>query len=65
MDRRSHHDLSYYDHGHVVVGNYHLSCHQTRVMALGGITKRKGVSLRSNLLISMKFFVDNTLSSVH
>ena len=54
MDRRSHHEMTYYDHGHVALWHYHLSSHQTRVVALGGMAKRKGVSSWANLLISMK-----------
>ena len=55
MDRRSHHKTTYYDHGHIAIWHYRLSGHQTRVVALGGIAKRKGVSSRVNLLISVKF----------
>jgi hypothetical protein len=41
----------------VLVGGwevYHLSGHQTKVVALGGIAKRNGVSSRISLLIYMK-----------
>jgi hypothetical protein len=34
-------------------------------MDLGGISKRKGVSLRANLLISVNYFVDETVTSGH
>jgi hypothetical protein len=34
-------------------------------VALGVIAKRKGVSLRASLLISMKCFVDKTLTYGH
>ena len=39
-------------------------CH-AKVVALGGIAKRKGVSLRANLLISVKCFVDKTVTYGH
>ena len=65
MDRRSHHESDYYDHGNVVVWHYHLSGHQTTVVALGVIAKRKGVSLQANLVIFMNWFVDDTVTSGH
>ena len=41
------------------------SGHHARVVALGGIAKRKGVSSRANLLISAKILVGNVVSSGH
>jgi hypothetical protein len=41
------------------------SGHHTRVVALGGIAKRKGVSSRANLLISVKVLVGNIATSGH
>ena len=65
MDRSSHHKLTYYDHMHVVVWHYHLSGHQAKVVALGGITKRKGVSSRANLHISVKVLVGKIATTGH
>jgi hypothetical protein len=39
--------------------------YHTRVVALGGIAKRKGVSSRANLLISMKVLVGNITTTGH
>jgi hypothetical protein len=41
------------------------SGYHTRVVALGGTAKRKGVSSRANLLISVKVFVGNIATSGH
>jgi hypothetical protein len=41
------------------------SSYHTRVVALGCMTKRKGVSLRASLLISMKVLVGNIITSGH
>jgi hypothetical protein len=39
--------------------------YHARVVALGGIAKRKGVSSRANLLISVKVLVDNIATTDH
>jgi hypothetical protein len=44
----------------LLVAGYH-----TRVVALGGIAKRKGVSSRANLLISVKVVVGNIATTGH
>jgi hypothetical protein len=41
------------------------SGYHARVGALGGIAKRKGVSSRANLLISVKVLVGNIAASGH
>jgi hypothetical protein len=38
----------------MLVGNIATTGHHARVVALGGIAQRKGVSSRANLLISVK-----------
>jgi hypothetical protein len=65
MHRRSHHELTYYDHGYVAVCHYHLSGHQTRVVALGGIAKRKGVLMTIQPSLFREMFVDNTVTFGH
>ena len=42
-----------------------VSSHHARVVALGGIDKRKGVSSRANLLISLKVLMGNIATSGH
>jgi hypothetical protein len=39
--------------------------YHARVVALGGIAKRKGVSSRANLLISVKVLVGNIATTGH
>ena len=39
--------------------------YHARVVALGGIAKRKGVSSRANLLISMKVLMGNIATNGH
>jgi hypothetical protein len=39
--------------------------YHTRVVALGGIAKRKGVSSQANLLISVKMLVGNIATTGH
>ena len=39
--------------------------YHARVVALGGRAKRKGVSSRANLLISVKVLVGNTITTGH
>jgi hypothetical protein len=39
--------------------------YHARVVALGGLGKRKGVSSRANLLLSMKVLVGNIATTVH
>jgi hypothetical protein len=41
------------------------SSYHVRLVALGGIAKRKGVSSRANLLISMKVLVGNIATTGH
>jgi hypothetical protein len=44
----------------LLVAGYHVG-----VVALGGIAKRKGVSSRANLLISVKVLVGNIVATGH
>ena len=39
--------------------------HHAKVVALGFMAKRKGVSSRANLLISVKILVGNTVTTGH
>jgi hypothetical protein len=39
--------------------------YHARIVALGCMAKRKGVSSRANLLISMKVFVGNIVTTGH